>query len=51
MAAFTEGFTDTSQPGKDHIGAAISRVIAARKFAREERELAEEKAKKLDMIV
>lgn len=46
MAAFTEGFTDTSQPGKDHIGALISRVIAARKFAREERELAEEKAKK-----
>lgn len=46
MAAFTEGFTDTSQPGKDHIGAMISRVIAARKFARDERELAEEKAKK-----
>ena len=46
MAAFTEGFTDTSQPGKDHIGAMISKVMAARKFAREERELAEEKAKK-----
>ena len=46
MAAFTEGFTDSSQPGKDHIGAMISKVIAARKFAREERELAEQKAKK-----
>ena len=46
MAAGTEGFNDTSQPGKDHIGAMISKVIAARKFAREEREAAEEKAKK-----
>ncbi len=46
MAAGTEGFTDTSKPGKDHIGGMISKVIAARKFAREEREAAEEKAKK-----
>jgi len=46
MAAGTEGFNDTSQPGKDHMGAMISKVIAARKFAREEREAAEEKAKK-----
>ena len=46
MAAGTEGFNDTSQPGKDHMGAMISKVIAARKFARQEREAAEEKAKK-----
>lgn len=46
MAAFTEGFTDTTKPGKDHIGSMISKVIAARKFARTEREEAEEKAKK-----
>ena len=46
MAAFTEGFTDTTKPGKDHIGSMISKVIAARKFARQEREAAEEKAKK-----
>ena len=46
MAAFTEGFTDTTKPGKDHIGSMISKVLAARKFARQERELAEEKAKK-----
>lgn len=46
MAAFTEGFTDTTKPGKDHIGSMISKVLAARKMAREERELAEEKAKK-----
>ena len=46
MAAYTEGFTDTSQPGRDHLGAMISKVIAARKFAREEREQAEAKAKK-----
>lgn len=43
MAAFTEGFTDTSKPGKDHIGSMIAKVIAARQLAREERELAEEK--------
>jgi hypothetical protein len=46
MAAFTEGFTDTTKPGKDHIGSMISKVLAARKFARQEREAAEEKAKK-----
>ena len=46
MAAFTEGFTDTTKPGKDHIGSMISKVLAARKMAREERELAEAKAKK-----
>ena len=46
MAAGTEGFNDTSQPGRDHLGAMISKVIAARKFAREEREQAEAKAKK-----
>ena len=46
MAAFTEGYTDTTQPGKDHIGSMISKVLAARKFARQEREVAEEKAKK-----
>lgn len=46
MAAFTEGYTDTTKPGKDHIGSMISKVIAARKFARQEREAAEEKAKK-----
>lgn len=46
MAAFTEGFTDTSKPGKDHIGSMIAKVIAARQLAREERELAEEKAQK-----
>ncbi len=46
MAAFTEGYTDTTKPGKDHIGSMISKVLAARKFARQEREAAEEKAKK-----
>ena len=46
MAAFTEGYTDTTKPGKDHIGSMISKVLAARKFARQEREVAEEKAKK-----
>lgn len=46
MAAFTEGFTDTTKPGKDHIGSMISKVLAARKMARDERELAEAKAKK-----
>ena len=46
MAAFTEGYTDTTKPGKDHIGSMISKVLAARKMAREERELAEAKAKK-----
>jgi len=46
MAAFTEGFTDTTKPGANHIGSMISKVLAARKFARQERELAEEKAKK-----
>jgi hypothetical protein len=46
MAAFTEGFTDTTKPGANHIGSMISKVLAARKFARQEREVAEEKAKK-----
>ena len=46
MAAFTEGYSDTTKPGADHIGSMISKVLAARKFARQERELAEEKAKK-----
>ncbi len=46
MAAFTEGFTDTTggQPG--HLGSLISKAIAARRFAQDERRLAEEKAKK-----
>lgn len=45
MAAFTEGFTDTTG-GKGHLGSIISRAIAARRFAEDERKLAEEKAKK-----
>ena len=45
MAAFTEGFTDTSG-GKGHLGTLISKAIAARRFAEDERKLAEEKAKK-----
>ena len=48
MAAFTEGFSSTVDydKGPGHMGAAISKVLAARKFARQEREVAEEKAKK-----
>lgn len=48
MAAFTEGYSNTVDydKGPGHMGAAISKVLAARKFAREERELAEKKAKK-----
>jgi hypothetical protein len=48
MAAFTEGFSSTVDynEGPGHMGAAISKVLAARKFARQEREVAEEKAKK-----
>ena len=46
MAAFTEGFTDTTGGGPGEIGSMISRAIAARRFAQRERKLAEEKAKK-----
>lgn len=45
MAAFTEGFQDTTG-GKSHLGSLISKAIAARRFAEDERKLAEEKAKK-----
>ncbi|AOV58515.1 hypothetical protein BOW87_gp010 [Synechococcus phage S-CAM3] len=45
MAAFTEGFSDTTG-GKGHLGSVISKAIAARRFAQDERKLAEEKAKK-----
>ena len=45
MAAFTEGFTDTTG-GDGHLGSMISKAIAARRFAEDERKLAEEKAKK-----
>jgi hypothetical protein len=45
MAAGTEGFTDTTG-GKGHLGSIISKAIAARRFAEDERKLAEEKAKK-----
>jgi hypothetical protein len=47
MAAFTEGFTDTSGQ-KDHIGAAISKVLAARQMAEEERKHALEELQKQD---
>ena len=45
MAAGTEGFTDTTG-GQTHLGSLISKAIAARRFAEDERKLAEEKAKK-----
>lgn len=45
MAAGTEGFIDTTG-GSGHLGSIISKAIAARKFAQDERKLAEEKAKK-----
>ena len=45
MAAFTEGFKDTTG-GDGHLGSMISKAIAARRFAEDERKLAEEKAKK-----
>jgi len=45
MAAGTEGFTDTTG-GQSHLGSLISKAIAARRFAEDERKLAEEKAKK-----
>lgn len=42
MAAGTEGFRDTSQPGRDHIGDTIAKILAARRLAQEERERAEQ---------
>ena len=45
MAAFTEGYSDTTG-GDGHLGSMISKAIAARRFAEDERKLAEEKAKK-----
>lgn len=47
MAAFTEGFTDTSGQ-KDHIGAIISKVLAARQMAEQERNYAQEQLQKQD---
>lgn len=47
MAAFTEGFSDTSGQ-KDHIGSAISKVLAARQMAEEERQYALEELQKQD---
>ena len=42
MAASTEGFNDTSMPGKDHLGSIISKVLAARRLAQDERQRAEQ---------
>lgn len=47
MAAFTEGFSDTSGY-RDHIGAVISKVLVARQLAEKERAHAEALAEKQD---
>lgn len=47
MAAFTEGFVDTTG-SKDHIGKVISKVLAARQMAEEEREKAQTTLSKQD---